>query len=248
MGLKRVSTPYRAEDVTVSLVEEIIGIKAKNWEMRCHEIASLIVDRGIVAGRAVYGHYLGPVSAAEDSLWKGRSDLPFVHHGWIELEDGRIMDPTRWSFEAKKPYIFIQDSNIEEQCRTCNDVEDEHEHGFFRQCTVCDCPDFEARKLEYDEGGNRFRRYILKPPPAFNPASEKLKIAIRKRSRATVLLRLKNPPWISVEQGFWLANVPVDEFGELVMGDLYAALIKGGHGPWIPIDNRNKICGPQKEA
>jgi hypothetical protein len=52
---------------------------------------------------AVYGHYLGPV--APGTLFSGRHG--FVQHGWVELADGRVLDPTRWAFEGVEPYLYV---------------------------------------------------------------------------------------------------------------------------------------------
>lgn len=92
----------KPENITVTDVEEAIGIPANKWVNRCHEIASAIVDAGLVKGRAVYGIYTGPVS--ESSYFSG--DRPGHRHGWVKLKDGRVLDPTRWVFEDVPPYIF----------------------------------------------------------------------------------------------------------------------------------------------
>lgn len=90
--------------LTLAACEEAIGESAWAWKGRCFEIASKIVDAGLVHGTAVYGHWLGPVS--QQSMfytpWGG-----FVQHGWIVLaDDATVIDPTRWAFEAVPPYLF----------------------------------------------------------------------------------------------------------------------------------------------
>lgn len=60
-----------------------------------------MVEKGIVAGRAVYGHWTGPV--AKGSIFFGK---PIIHHGWIEMPGNIIYDPTRFEFEQVEPYIF----------------------------------------------------------------------------------------------------------------------------------------------
>lgn len=78
-----------------------IGIPLTEWEGDCHGIASLIIKKGIVKGRVVRGHYYGPVE--EGSMFFGK---PIIPHSWIELEDGTIVDPTRWCFEDDHPYLY----------------------------------------------------------------------------------------------------------------------------------------------
>ncbi len=87
--------------ITVQQVEKATGISADKWEGFCHHIACYTLDSGLVKGKARYGHFRGKVHPK--SIF---ADNPVPQHGWIELEDGSIIDPTRWAFENKKPYIY----------------------------------------------------------------------------------------------------------------------------------------------
>lgn len=87
--------------LTIELVEKAIDFPVKHWEGNCYGIACDILRVGLAKGRPVHGHYLGEVHP--DSLFGGRA---VVRHGWIELEDGSILDPTRWVFESVKPYLY----------------------------------------------------------------------------------------------------------------------------------------------
>ncbi|WP_217648976.1 hypothetical protein, partial [Paracidovorax wautersii] len=40
----------------------------------------------------------------ESSIFYGKS---VVRHGWIECDDGSLVDPTRWVFEGAEPYIYF---------------------------------------------------------------------------------------------------------------------------------------------
>lgn len=91
------------DNVNVKDVEKAIGIPAKQWVSRCHEIACAVVESGLVKGRAVYGMYLGPVD--EDSYFNHKA--PCQRHGWVKLSKGRVLDPTRWVFENLPPYIYV---------------------------------------------------------------------------------------------------------------------------------------------
>lgn len=127
----------KPEEVTIEAVVEAFGSPAKNWHGKCFTVASAIVDEGLVEGDAIYGHYLGPI--AKDGFWGGRKGHPFVQHGWVLLPDGRILDPTRFSFENKDPYIYLEDN------------EDDYDEGGnqFRQSMHAQrpCPDAGGDKL-----------------------------------------------------------------------------------------------------
>lgn len=94
-------------ETDIKKIEKKINIFVSKWDGNCYSIACEIVKAGVVQGRAVYGHYYGPV--AKTGKWDTRRI--FQRHGWVVLNDGRIFDPTRWSFEDKPPYIAVFDSN-----------------------------------------------------------------------------------------------------------------------------------------
>ena len=99
------TTKTKADRLTLRQVERSLG-PASAWKGRCFEIASGVVAAGLVRGTAVYGHWLGPVH--KRSIFHRGGKGPAVQHGWIVLEDDpRVLDPTRWAFEAKKPYLFL---------------------------------------------------------------------------------------------------------------------------------------------
>lgn len=95
----------RADLPTLAEAEAALGIPAVDWAGHCHEIASAIVDAGLVDGHAVYGDWLGDIS--EKGHFRDHRGWPFIHHGWIVLRDGRVLDPTRWAFEGKDPYLYV---------------------------------------------------------------------------------------------------------------------------------------------
>lgn len=89
--------------LAIEELEEWIGEDAEDWEGRCYEIATMAAE--LVDGTPVYGHYTGYVD--KDGFWSKSASMPFQRHGWVKLSDGRVLDPTRWSFEGKEPYIYI---------------------------------------------------------------------------------------------------------------------------------------------
>ncbi len=95
----------RRDVPSLKRAEKLIG-PAATWAGRCYQIASAFVEMQLVRGVAVYGHFLGPVDP-ESYFGKLRPDVPFIQHGWVRRADGSVVDPTRWSFEARAPYIAV---------------------------------------------------------------------------------------------------------------------------------------------
>lgn len=85
----------------ISQIENIIGVKSEKWIANCYYISTLLVKYGVVEGKAVFGKYHGYVN--KKSPFYGNT---FINHGWVETPNGEIIDPTRWVFESKEPYIY----------------------------------------------------------------------------------------------------------------------------------------------
>ena len=116
----------KPEDLTIEDLEEELDLPTKEWHGKCSLLAHAAV--GLLDGaQFIYGHYLGPI--ATDGYWGKRLGFP-NHHGWVLLEDERVLDPTRWSFENKKPYIYIGE----------NDGDYDEGGDSFRAKTLKPCP------------------------------------------------------------------------------------------------------------
>lgn len=212
----------KPDDLSIAQVERALGEKAEKWVARCYEIAGRIVAAGLVQGVAVYGHWKGPVD--RHSHFGSRRNLPFIRHGWIQLDDGRVLDPTRWVFENARPYLYLGSPDDERPCMHCSHPKSRHDpEGFFAHCEDCSCPDYEAERWPYDEGGNTLLEAMKKPPPAFNhemKAYPFLPILYRKNAAAGMQVKAlfgfkgRIPQEQSLDQLFWLANLPYDDFGE----------------------------------
>lgn len=197
---------------TVAQVEKAIGIPAAKWKGRCFEIASAMVRAKLVRGTPVYGHWIGPI--ARTSHFADRRTLGFTNHGWVLVDEPTqlIVDPTRWVFEDRAPYIFVGSG---------------------------------ADTLPYDEGGNKLRAALNRPPPGFDPTGKSVPLEKHLSTEGRQLLTLmlgesgKDRPrgMLSMNQMFWLANQPFDAFGEKVR-EFYDAIAAVGRGALIPIDNR----------
>ncbi len=174
-----------------------IGWPVAAWEGHCYSVACAILAAKIFPGQARYGHYSGPV--APGTLFD--LDMPFIRHGWIELPDGTIIDPTRWVFEGAPPYLWIG-----------------HNTG------------------EYDAGGQRWLQAIESPPPLTKPGDLTVDLPLTPAARAFVLSLLGDPPTITDEHAWWLANLSLSTLGEFTR-PIYEALAAGGYAMAIPIDN-----------
>jgi len=99
----------KPEELTIEILEAKVGLPADQWHGKCAEIAHHAAEL-VDGGTSAYGHYRGPID--HSGYWK-RQGAGFEQHGWVLLEDGRILDPTRFSFENKEPYIHLGDATDE---------------------------------------------------------------------------------------------------------------------------------------
>lgn len=90
------------EFISINEIESAINTHSDLWIGHCHLTSSKILKSGIITGNLVYGHYHGPIH--EDSIFS--MDVN-PSHGWIELGDDTICDPTRWVFDNVEPYLYM---------------------------------------------------------------------------------------------------------------------------------------------
>jgi hypothetical protein len=204
---------------TLEEVEAKLG-PAVEWAGRCYEIASACVAEGLVDGVAVYGHYVGKVHPK--SHFGVRAGMPFVQHGWVKLtgDEGLIFDPTRFAFEAREPYLYVG-----------------------------------KNEGDYDEGGNGMRKAFKRPAPPFDASTSRVVnftsrvIAsaawqhVEKLLGPNYLIELDghDPGELTMDQVFWLANLPYDEL-EPHAHEIYQAILKVGQEAAIPLDNLRRAA------
>ncbi len=92
--------------ITISEIEKAYGFPAIDWKGHCYEVA-VVAAKLIKDATAVYGHYLGDVAPGTLFAPPAGCRSPFVQHGWVMLDDGRVLDPTRWAFEGAEPYLYV---------------------------------------------------------------------------------------------------------------------------------------------
>jgi hypothetical protein len=98
----------------------------------------------------------------------------------------------------------------------------------------------DPRYNDYDEGGNRLRARFERPSPEYNPDDKAVELNLKPAARKFVLTLLEHPPEIKVGHVFWLANLSLSRLEPHAKG-IYSAIIKAGHGAYVPIDNRTKF-------
>lgn len=200
----------------LTVCERVLGEKAERWEARCFEIASRFVAKKLVEGVAVYGHWRGPVHPRSRFYAKSQA-VPFVQHGWVLLPDNRVVDPTRWCFEAVKPYVFYGDN------------EGEYDEGgnLWRAAQRGPLPRYDA--LE-DVTIEITKEVMDAPTWSFVEKYLELDYTIAEQPVGE----------LTREQLLYLAHAPPQQLGEHA-GAIYEALSKLGEGALVPIDNRRMV-------
>jgi hypothetical protein len=202
------------KSITLKQAEAALGEPASAWVARCYEIASRLVDRGVVEGVAIYGHWRGPV--AKGSHFAGRNGAGFVRHGWVLLPDCRIFDPTRWVFENVRPYLYVGSA-------------DHYDEGgnIFRESQEPARPP----KFNDDEEVYVFDQFILPDADAFKFIERLFDLYEREDCER---------PELSRNQIHWLAHRnPKSLKGNAKA--IYAALTKLDLISLVPIDNQTMV-------
>lgn len=227
-----------------------VGEPATAWKGRCYEIACKIVDAGLVSrkrgldGAAVYGHWLGPISPR--SHFADRRGMAFIQHGWIYVEShNMVIDPTRWVFEARTPYLYVdyEPDADERRCKHCQMFPFEHDAlGTNDECSL-----YEAELWPYDEGGNQWREAmrISQPAPKPKKGDKRLHLKLKENAARFVgaLLGQDDGTRATAEQIFWLANLAYQTLGQQgsrALCEIYEAICDADKYmiEFIPLDNR----------
>lgn len=205
------------DQLTLQQVERALG-PASAWKGRCFEIASGIVAAKLVRGTAVYGHWLGPVHR-RSIFHRGGRGPTFVQHGWVVLADEpRVLDPTRWAFEARKAYLFLGEPGK---------LYDEGGNEW-RRAKRGPVPEFDADDRCYE-----LTTRVL-PSEAWVFVERYLEL------RHSYDDPRVKPGVLCVRQLAYLANAPLDDLGNHARA-IYATLGKLGLIAFVPIDNRKRV-------
>jgi hypothetical protein len=204
---------------TVAAVVAALGEPAADWKGRCHEVACRLLELKLVSGVERYGHYYGPVRAGY--FTPGR---PFYRHGWIEAAPGVVVDPTRWVFEARRPYIHVG-------------PDDDYDPGGNRLAASMVGP-YPSNRLLGD-ANDRF------DPRAFEDSEAGLVTDLGLDGEALLwVAHLTNGQASAFTFGqlMWLANLPLPWHGPHARA-IYEAFERAGQEALIPIDNWRTALG-----
>jgi len=80
--------------MNVNEVAQLIGVPLDEWAGHCYQVVAAFLETDILEGAVpATGFFTTPEA--------------YCDHAWLKLPDGRICDPTRFQFEARRPYIFF---------------------------------------------------------------------------------------------------------------------------------------------
>lgn len=218
MTVHVVKSPVKVR-VSMKGYEKIAGPTA-TWEGNCFAIASKLAP--MFGGTAVYGHWLGEIS--DKGWWKHRAGLPFCNHGWIVLpnQHGKyvrgeeiIVDPTRWSFEAKKPYIW----------KGRNDGTYDEGGNSFRAAMA-------SMHNRADDPEHNHE------PVLFELSSDEMYNLVKRVCRISDFEDFSDAyPFLDHMDVLRLCNAPPKKIGWFFVAEIYEKLAKAGYCGHIPIDN-----------
>jgi hypothetical protein len=195
-------------EFTIEAIEKQCGEPASAWVARCYEIAchaAKLYDGAV----AVYGHWLGDVEP--ESFFGSSRMLPFIQHGWVLLADGRILDPTRWVFEAVEPYIWAGE----------NDGSYDEGGNGWRKAMHPDAPAYDPHEEQVDRTKVGMLEWVALVRLAMGEQAD-----------------MQEP--LCFPQLLWVANLPPADMGALAP-DVYRALDKMKLLSLMPLDNRRTI-------
>jgi hypothetical protein len=195
----------------LSTVAGVLGAP-ENWAGNCYATALKLKESGLLAPleaefgeiKLCYGVYDGVI--ASGSMF---DKAPFSRHGWLEFEEGVVIDPTWWVFVGEEPSLRV--ANVEDYDLGASRLRQ-------RVRNDTDPPAFDASQGVV--------RWTINDPDVTAFAELLLGDGSRLKEGE-----------ISRAQAFWLANRPLFALGNRA-SELYRALKTVGLGALIPIDNR----------
>lgn len=206
-------------------IAEKIKKPVDKWPGRCHEIAADLLDTGLLEPGAElrYGHWLGPVHPkcpVACFYQSHQAGLLFQRHGWVQLVDQRVVDPTRWVFEAAEPYIYAGPNDH-------YDIGGNH----LRMSLLGPPPRFVRREDLPPEERNATSAVFLRRED-FDP-------------EAWIFIRghfFHDSPYLTGAQALWLASLDPRDLDEHCR-TIYETFISRGLRGMIPIDNVHWVLG-----
>jgi len=201
--------------LTIEQIEATAG-PASEWHGRCAEIAAHAAKL-LDGAENVYGHWCGPVHPY--GYWGARRGHGFIQHGWVLLPDGRVLDPTRFSFENEEPYVY---------------------------CGADDEGYYDRGGSRLRESMHREKPFPMQHVTDESKRIAPLDVRTRRHMEQLAGYTLASKPedadavWLVFTQIMWFANAPLSVLGEHAK-PIFEALIASGQAGTIPIDNRQEV-------
>lgn len=211
---KRVAPPHLP---TIAEIVAAIDIPVEDWPGNCYAIVMAIKQAGLIPGvKSRYGHWAGRV--APGTMFFGKAH---PRHGWLICPNGTILDPTRWVFEGRAPYVAV---------------------------VLPGSP--HAKHYDVGGNALVREIYGTQPAPAatvpFGPAAKPVVCPLH-ISHAGAISFIWNifqcePTLLTEAQVYWLAHLAPADFGEPDEGKaIFQAIDKAKKKAWIPIDNWHAV-------
>lgn len=205
-----------------------LGSQPDAWVGRCHEVSVALTQAMDAIGQPAIvrrGWFRG--ETVEGAYFYGRP----CQHSWVELPDGRVCDPTRHAFAGGEGWPLWVGPDDDYDICGCRGQAPSSPPSYASASTR---PLMDLRFAE--DGDDSARGIVQRVAWLTGIGGYCAKITAR-----TLV--------ISIEQAFWLANLPIKDVPELgvlpaeLAGEVYSALIRSGRSEAIPIDRRDWILG-----
>jgi hypothetical protein len=189
-----------------------------SWVFNCYGAACEMQRHSMLPGRPRYGAWTGPIAPGSPF----RQDAPITRHGWLELPDGRVADPTRWVFEAVPPYVYVGPNDHYDLGNDRLRQAAHHNQPF----PESECPDCGERGCA-TIGMELTRLFAEEIGAETIEVDEDLPIG-------------RNNCRITVDQLFWIANLPIARLRRMMDSRMVLkAIMRNGQTATIPLDTRD---------
>jgi hypothetical protein len=213
------SAEYRMNELksllpSIAQIEAAIG-PTESWKGNCYGVAEALLQSGLLQPvidqfgliQATYGQYFGVV--LKGNQFSGK---PLIRHGWLELEEGIVIDPTYWVFVNEEPELRVCDVGDYDMAA--------------RRLRSIALKDHDAPEFKAEDG---VVRWSVNDPGVTKAVHELL----GEQSRVKEGL-------ITANQARWLGNRPLSELKKSA-APIYRALDMLGFRAFIPLDNRRYV-------
>ena len=93
----------KAFPITAEAVAQHIDLDVDDWINHCDLVVRRMKERKVVGPNAV-------IERMSPGPWEDPADTDqnLIFHDYLRLEDGRVVDPTRWCYQSsERPFIYV---------------------------------------------------------------------------------------------------------------------------------------------